>query len=110
MKNEYRIRLERLVQRAGLESRYDITFKFVFGAVAAYANGQIFASCGKFGVALKLPGEICASLFDRGLASPLKYFESGHVKKNYVVLGETIRADQKRVTRLTGQSAEFVQD
>ncbi len=109
MKNEYRICLEKLVQWADLEPRYEISFKSVFGAVAAYANGQIFASWGKFGVALKLPSEICGPLFEQGIAQPLKYFESGHVKRNYAVLGETIRADQKWVARLTKQSADYVQ-
>ncbi|GMR16981.1 MAG: hypothetical protein BMS9Abin32_029 [Gammaproteobacteria bacterium] len=105
----FRKRLEEFVRRADLERSYEISFKIVFGAVAAYANGKIFASCGKFGVALKLPGEVCDSLFQEGTAQPLKYFEAGHVKRNYAVLGDGLLADQKQVVRMAQQSAGFVQ-
>ncbi len=65
-------------------------------------------SCGKFGVALKLPGDTCASLLAAGAGKPLKYFEKGHIKRNYVVLpGRTLK-DKARTQELLKQSAAYV--
>ena len=53
----YRDKLESLLKkdRPRLSSTHNLEFKKCFGAVAGYVNGNIFISCGKFGVALKLP-------------------------------------------------------
>jgi hypothetical protein len=46
---------------------------------------------------------------DEGAGKPLKYFEKGHVKKNYVVLSPTILDDQSRLNALLRQSMTFAQ-
>jgi hypothetical protein len=63
--NPYRDKLESLLKkvRPRLSSTHNLEFKKCFGAVAGYVNGNIFISCGKFGVALKLPPEALAMLF-----------------------------------------------
>ena len=81
--NPYRDKLESLLKkvRPRLSSTHNLEFKKCFGAVAGYVNGNIFISCGKFGVALKLPPEALAMLFKEKGVKLLKYFPNGHVKK-----------------------------
>ncbi len=84
-----------------------VTFKPVFGAAAAYIDGAIFLTSGKFGVALKLPAEQCEHLIEKKGGAALKYFEKGHVKKGYVVLPEAMLADAKIVQTLIVRSMEY---
>jgi len=107
--NDYQLKLENHILRAKLGPEYDISFKSVFGARAAYVNGHIFSSCGKFGFALKLPSDVCAKLFDEGLAIPLKYFDKGHVKRNYAVVKEDSPKLKSRLKRLVVDSVKFSQ-
>jgi len=107
--NEYQQRLESFLLGAKLSPEYDISFKSVFGARAAYANGRIFATLGKFGFALKLPSDVCSELFDNGQATPLKYFANGHVKRGYAVVDEDHAEVQSRLSRLIVQSVIFAQ-
>jgi|GEM_PF-1106794 TfoX/Sxy family transcriptional regulator of competence genes len=102
--------LETIVAEAGISERYQITYKSVFGAIAAYADERIFLICGKFGMAAKLPGETCQTLMDKGIGAPLKYFEKGHVKRNYVVLRDDLLKNTNRMRELLGESAAFVQN
>lgn len=62
--------------------RGNFEFKSCFGAVAAYTKGKIFASCGKFGFALKLPNLLTQDLLEERGVKHLKYFSNGHVKKD----------------------------
>ena len=70
-------------------------------------DGNIFISCGRFGTALKLPSEIVASLLEEKGVKRLKYFPTGHVKKNYAVLPRRILQDQSRIKKLIRQSIRF---
>lgn len=110
MKTDYQHQLERMIADARFPGTWQITYKSVFGAVAAYADGHIFMTCGKFGLALKLTEDKCAALMTEGLGEPLKYFEKGHVKRNYVVLRDEILEDKPRLKNLISESAAFVQD
>lgn len=103
-------RLEDIIAAAGISDDDQITYKSVFGAVAAYANGKIFLTHGKFGLAAKLPDETCRNLMADGTGAPLKYFEKGHVKRNYVVLSDDLLKDEDRLHDLIRESAAFVQD
>jgi len=108
MRTEYLHQLERLVDAADLPGNCKISYKSVFGAVGAYANGQIFMTCGIFGLALKLADDTCAALMAEGVGKPLKYFEKGHIKRNYAVLSGEILQDRARMGKLLRQSAAFV--
>ncbi len=59
MKTDYLARLKELLDRASpqLTRAYRLEYKSSFGAVAAYVNGNIFISCGRFGVALQTAPE-----------------------------------------------------
>ncbi len=109
MNQEYQTRLRRVLAEAELPAPLQISYKAVFGAVAAYANGHIFSSCGRFGLALKLNSETCQALLAEGAGEPLKYFEKGHVKRNYVVLADALMSDRDRLRALVRESAAFVQ-
>ncbi|MBI1821310.1 MAG: TfoX/Sxy family protein [Nitrospirae bacterium] len=86
---------------------HQLEFKNCFGAVTGYIDGHIFISCGKFGVALRLPPEILASLFDEKGVKPLKYFPNGHIKKEYAVLPQEIIENKQRFKELLDESIKY---
>jgi hypothetical protein len=102
MKNKYFDSLTELLKQASptLETTHQLEFKNVFGAVAGCVNGQIFISCGRFGVALRLPSEALRDLFDEKGVKALKYFPKGHIKKEYAVLPRRIIEDRQRLREL----------
>ncbi|MBI3605278.1 MAG: TfoX/Sxy family protein [Nitrospirae bacterium] len=87
---------------------HQLEFKNCFGAIAGYVDGRIFVSCGKFGVALRLPPENLESLFKEKGVKPLKYFPNGHIKKEYAVLPQQIIEDEQRFKKLINKSIKFV--
>ena len=94
--------------RPRLAATHRLEFKNCFGAVAGYVNGHIFISCGKFGVALKLPPQILEHLFNKKIAKRLKYFPRGHIKKEYAVLQKRITQNTKQFSKLVDQSVQYV--
>ena len=109
MKTEYRERLERLLarKRLALLANHGLQFKNCFGAVAGYVGGQIFVSCGKFGVALRLPQPTLAALFQERDVRRLRYFTGGHVKKEYAVIPRRIIDDENRFHELLVASLKY---
>src|SRR5712692_11830832 len=109
MKINYREKIAGLLARAypKLAATHRLELRNVFGAVGGYVNGRIFASCGKFGFALRLPPETLRALFREKEAGPLKYFPNGHVKKEYAVLHKRIREDKGRLRRLVHESVQY---
>ena len=110
MNNDYLDRLTELLEQARprLASTHALAFKSVFGAVAGYVNGAIFATCGRFGVALRLPPETLEELFKEDGVQPLRYFEKGHVKKEYAVLPTWVLEDEPRFEKLLDASIAYV--
>lgn len=109
-KNEdYRGRLQSLLEQTHprLAKNYRLEFKNCFGATAGYVNGNIFVSCGRFGVALRLPRDVLENLFKETGVSHLKYFPKGHVKKEYAVIPPRILHDQARLKALLSKSASY---
>lgn len=106
MKNEYRAKVAMLLKRARprLAATHDLEFKNCFGSIAGYVNGQIFISCGKFGVALKLPQRIVVKLLKEKGVKHLQYFPNGHVKKDYAVIPRRIIENELLFKRLVTQS------
>ena len=110
MTNDDLERLTRLLKQArpGLASTHALGFKNVFGAVAGYVNGAIFISSGRFGIALRLPPDALQKLRKEEGVQPLRYFEKGHVKKEYAVLPTRILEDSRRLAELVEESIEYV--
>ena len=106
MNDKYLNRLTTLLGqvRPKLASTHRLAFKNVFGAVGGYMNGQIFISCGAFGVALKLPPETLETLFQEKGVKHLKYFRNGHVKKEYAVLPKRILNNKRQFKKLLDKS------
>ena len=93
--------------RPRLASTRNLEFKNCFGAVAGYVDGKIFCSCGKFGLALRLPQKTLEELFQEKGVKKLKYFPNGHVKKEYAILPQRILKDPARFKKLVDQSVRY---
>jgi hypothetical protein len=106
----YLNRLETLLKQSDprLLVTHQVEFKDCFGAVTGYVDGHIFMSCGKFGVALRLPPETLAELFRDDDVSLLRYFPKGHVKREYAVVPQRMMDDRGRFTRLVETSVQYV--
>ena len=106
---DYRNKLEEILKqvRPRLASTHGLEFKNCFGAVAGYVDGKIFCSCGRFGLALRLPEKALANLFQEKGVKKLKYFPNGHVKKEYAVIPKRILQDPTRLKKLVDQSIRF---
>ncbi len=93
--------------RPGLHTVHKLEFRNCFGAVAGYVDGHIFISCGKFGVALRLPRETLGKLFQEKDVLHLKYFPKGHIKKEYAVIPKRILDDRGRFEEFLDRSIQY---
>ena len=109
MDNKYLDTLEKLLKhvRPKLPTTHKLKFKNCFGAIAGYINGNIFVSCGRFGVALRLPPETLAGLFKEKNASHLRYFPKGHIKKEYAVIPQQIIDNENHFKKLLDKSIKY---
>ena len=110
MKTEYLDKIAKLLERTHpkLADTCRLAFKNCFGAVAGYVNGRIFISCGKFGVALKLPPETLEDVFKEEGVRHLKYFPNGHIKKEYAVLPNKIIENKRQSKKLVDKSIVYI--
>ncbi len=83
-----------------------IECKHFFSGAAAYADGRIFMTLTPTGLALKLSASDRAALLDRG-ATSLRYFPKAPIKKDYVVVPESIRRDDAALAPWINASVEF---
>jgi TfoX/Sxy family transcriptional regulator of competence genes len=83
-----------------------IECKHFFSGAAAYVDGRIFVTLTSVGLALKLPPERRAELLKKG-ARPLRYFEKGPVKKDYVILPEALVDDRQALLAMMEESARY---
>lgn len=102
-------RMQALVDRvlAGLWAVGAIECKHFFSGAAACIDGQIFMTLTPVGLALKLSEHDRARLMALG-AVPLRYFSNAPIKKDYVVLPESIVADDAALARWARASISFV--
>ena len=109
VESKYFETLIKLLKRTSptLATTHQLEFRGVFGAVAGYVNGRIFISCGRFGVALRLPSGTLSDLFKEKGVEHLKYFPKGHTKKQYAVLPRRIIEDRRLLRKLLDQSVEY---
>ena len=109
MKNIYLKEITTLLKQTHpkLAATHKLEFKNVFGAVGGYVNGKIFISCGKFGLALRLPPDTLGVLFQQKEAEHLKYFSNGHVKKEYAVLLKRVLENKQQLNELVDESVKY---
>ena len=91
-----------------LAMTHQLEFKKCFGAVTGYVDSKIFISCGKFGVALKLPKEILDELFEEKDVKHLQYFPKGHIKKDYAVLPKRVLDNARQSGKLVDASIKYL--
>ncbi len=110
MENKYLNKITTLLKqtRPKLSTTYQLEFKNVFGAVGGYVDDHIFISCGKFGIALRLPPKILDDLFQGKEVKHLKYFPTGHIKKEYAVLSKRILENKYQLKELVDESIKYV--
>ena len=92
----------------GMDPPDTIECKHFFGGAAAYAQGKIFMTLTPVGLALKLPEASRDRLIALG-AQPLRYFPTGPIKKDYVVVPEGLANDRATLAPWIEESIRFVQ-
>src|SRR3989338_6187797 len=109
MENKYLNKVATLLKQSypKLSITHRLEFKNVFGAVGGYVNGKIFISCGKFGLALRLPPRVLDALFKEKGVKHLKYFPKGHIKKEYAVLPRKIMENRQQFKGLIDISVKY---
>jgi TfoX/Sxy family transcriptional regulator of competence genes len=78
-----------------------------FSGAALYADGAICASLTPVGFAVKLPERSRAELLRQRRARPLRYFKSGPIKKEYVVLSAAMASEPAVVRSLLRESIQY---
>jgi hypothetical protein len=109
MNDTYLAELKGLLDRAmpRVASTDRLSFNGVFGAVGGYIDGNIFVSCGGFGVALRLPPTTLDVVFREEGVGHLRYFPKGHIKKEYAVLPTRILEDDVLLAKLVDESVRY---
>ncbi len=82
--------------------------KHFFSGAAVYVNGKIALSLTPAGFAIKLSEKSRKVLFDEHGAGPLRYFTKGPIKKEYVVLPESMLSDIVTLRHWVEMSIEYV--
>ena len=93
-----------------MRASFNLECRHFFGGAALYIDGAICASLTPVGLALKLPPSTREAMLENGRGHPLRYFDGGKVKKDYVVLSPPVMADSSEVKELFGASFDFVRD
>ncbi len=108
MANTHLDALRSLLERAGPGAGEDVAIecKHFFGGAAAYADGRIFMSLTRVGLALKLPEGSRTDLMRVG-ATPLRYFPKGPVKKDYVVVPDALAGDESGLSLRIRESIAY---
>ncbi len=109
MKNNYFNKIKKLLKqtRPRLIITHQLEFKNCFGAIAGYVDDHIFISCGKFGVALRLPPETLDRVLKEKGVKHLKYFPDGYIKKEYAVIPKRIMENKQQFKVLIDESIRY---
>ena len=109
MAREYLEKLQSLLHplTRALPAGVALECKHFFSGAAAYAQGRICITLTIVGLALKLPEDGRAELTRDG-AKPLRYFASGPIKKDYVVVPPAFVDDPERLAIWARKSVDYV--
>jgi len=101
--------LSQMVSRLELQTPgVTLESKHFFSGAALYANGKICASLSPAGFALKLPADKRRSLIEEGAGAAFRFFANGPIKREYVMLSESIIQDDEVLQALIGSSVNYV--
>ncbi len=109
MAEPYLERLSHIVVRLGPISAENVTLKIkhFFSGAALYANEKICASLSPAGFAVKLPEELRQSLINERKGKEFRFFAKGPIKREYVVLSDSIVQDEEMLEKLINLSARY---
>ena len=101
MTKKYLEELSALLQQTtpGNVDGVNLACKHFFSGAAVYANGRICMSLTPAGFAIKLPEASRNALLKQKGSKELRYFPQGPIKKDYVVLPQTILNDVEVLRR-----------
>ena len=110
MAHEYLTQLSAFLKLATAGRFKDVKLecKHFFSGAAVYANDRICMSLTPAGFAIKLSENLRNTLVNEHGAKPLRYFPKGPIKKDYVVLSESMLKDVKALRRWVKASIEYV--
>ena len=110
MAQEYLDRLNALIERlsSGGFKGAKLECKHFFSGAAVYVGGKICMSWTPVGFAIKLPEASRRVLVKQQGAKYLRYFPKGPIKKDYVVLPESMLKEMKTLRRWAKVSVEYV--
>src|SRR6266849_10664886 len=110
MAEPYRKRLDTMLRQANRRrnaSGIRLECRHFFSGAALYANGTICASLTPVGFAVKLSQESRAALLRDRRGKPLRYFEGGPIKKEYVLLLAAVLAEPAAVRAFLRESIRY---
>ena len=109
MAQEYLERLNALIEQlpSGSLKGVKLECKHFFSGAAVYAEGRICMSWTPVGFAIKLPKTSRSALVNQQGATNLRYFPKGPIKKDYVVLPNTMLYEMRTLGRLAKASVEY---
>ena len=109
METELKAMQEQLVSASErLPIRRDWTFKPMFGGVCGYVEGRILASLSNIGLALKLAPATQENLLMLEGAKRLRYEPDAPESKQYIVLPESLCADEEALAVWLERSVDYV--
>ena len=110
MAKEYLEKLTEILKRATARRFASVKFecKHFFSGAAVYADGRICISLTPAGFAIKLPEEQRKVLLQKRGTKCLRYFPKAPIKKDYVVMPDTMLKDIKTLRSWTKLTVEYV--
>ncbi len=110
MAQEYFDRLSDLIAEVtpDMSAAADLEIRHFFSGAAVYANGRICVSLTPAGLAIKLPEPLRVDLLHEKGTRSLRYFPNAPIKKDYVVVSETILGDKDVLRSWLERSIEYV--
>jgi len=90
----------------------DVTLecKHFFSGAALYADDKIMASFSPAGFAIKLPAGERKKLIQKGKGVGFRFFPDGPIKKEYVLLNESVIQDEEAFQEIFRKSIGYVKE
>lgn len=109
MAKEYLEKLTAIIKQASVGRFKDVEIecRHFFSGAAVYVDGKICITLTPVGLALKLPSDQANTLLKEKSAKPFRYFPKGPIKKDYVVLSETIVDDASELQELIKSAIDY---
>ena len=110
MAKEYLEKLSAFIEKATFDYAKNtrLECKHFFSGAALYADERICVSLTPVGLAIKLPEKTKDKLLKTKKAIPMRYFEKGSVKKDYVLFPGAVAKSNKALHKYVMESIDYV--